>query len=106
MLLNYVNLSGTGTETLSAALTDGSTKTITRLLICNRDSTAITASLWLQNAGGDIYYIIRNVEIESGYTLDVLDGDPLVYNDTYNLNASLGHSDYIADVIINETRTH
>ena len=102
MTFNYVSLSGTGTETLSALKTKNHSKKVTRLLICNTDTTAITASLWLENTGGDTRYILKNIEIESGYTLDVFDGIPFIYDDNYKLNISLGDAGYVADVIMNE----
>ena len=72
------------------------------LLICNTDTTAITVSLWLETSGAATKYILKSVEIESGYTLDVFDGIPFIYDDNYKLNISLGHSDYVAEVIMNE----
>jgi hypothetical protein len=102
MTFKYVSLSGTGTETLSALKTKNHSKKVTRLLICNTDTTAITVSLWLETSGAATKYILKSVEIESGYTLDVFDGIPFIYDDNYKLNISLGHSDYVADVIMNE----
>tara|TARA_R100000322_G_scaffold132310_1_gene88194 strand:- start:404 stop:721 length:318 start_codon:yes stop_codon:yes gene_type:complete len=102
MTFNYVSLSGTGTETLSTLSAQKHSKKVMRLLICNTDTTAITASLWLETGAGATKYILKNIEIESGYTLDVFDGIPFIYDDLYKLNISLGDAAYQADVIFNE----
>jgi len=103
MTFKYLNVSGTTvSQILSTNTDDGKTKKIFRLLICNTDTTAITVNLFLQNAGGDTYYILKTIEIESGYTLDVFEGEPFVYDDTFRLVFTLGHTDYAADIIMNE----
>ena len=103
MTFKYINVNATtAAQILSANTDDGKTKKITRLLICNTDTTAIAVNLYLSNAGGDTYYILKNIEIESGYTLDVFEGEPFVYDDTFRLVYANGHTDYTADVIMNE----
>ena len=101
MTFNYINLSGTGVEILSAATSDGRTKKLERLLITNTDTTAITVSLYLDDSS-DQYYILKLAESDSGFTLDVLDGTPLVYDDTFILKVTLGDAAYVADIIMNE----
>tara|TARA_R100000900_G_C3235305_1_gene143993 strand:- start:39 stop:356 length:318 start_codon:yes stop_codon:yes gene_type:complete len=104
MTFRYLNVSATTDEqVLSAATSDGKTKKVFRLLICNTDTTAITVNLYLKN-NGDTYYILKSVEIEAGYTLDVFEGEPFVYDDAFKLAFTLGHTDYVADIIMNEIR--
>ena len=103
MTFKYLNVSATTAEqVLSVATSDGKTKKVFRLLICNTDTTAITVNLYLKNAGADTYYILKSIEIESGYTLDVFEGEPFVYDDAFKLIFTLGHTDYAADIIMNE----
>ena len=103
MTFKYVSVSGTtAAQRLSEVTNDGKTKKVFRLLICNTDTTAITVNLFLTNAGGDTYYILKGIEIESGYTLDVFEGEPFVYDDTFRLVFTLGTTDYAADIIMNE----
>jgi len=103
MTFKYLNVSGTTVaQILSANTGDGKTKKVFRLLICNTDTTAIMVNLFLQNADGDTYYILKTIEIESGYTLDVFEGEPFIYDDAFRLIFSLGHTDYAADIIMNE----
>ena len=103
MTFKYLNVNGTTAEQiLSATTSDGRTKTVFKLLICNTDTTAITVNLYLKNAGGDTYYILKTIEIDIGYTLDVFEGKPFVYDDAFKLTFTLGHTDYTADIIMNE----
>jgi len=103
MTFKYLNVNATtAAQVLSGNTDDGKTKKIFRLLICNTDTTAITVNLYLTNPGGDTYYILKNIEIASGYTLDVFEGEPFVYDDAFRLVYANGHTDYTADIIMNE----
>ena len=65
MTFKYLNVNGTTAEQiLSATTSDGRTKTVFKLLICNTDTTAIAVNLYITNPGGDTYYILKNIEIE------------------------------------------
>jgi len=105
MTFKYLNVSATTVnQILSDAANDGKTKKIFRLLICNTDTEAITINLFLSNDSGNTYYILKTIEIDIGYTLDVFEGEPFVYDDSYRLVFSLGHTDYSADIIMNEDK--
>jgi hypothetical protein len=102
MIFNHKNVSGTGTQVLSAAVTNATkVYTVDRLLICNTDSTNITATVRL-NDGTDTFQIAHNVTIPIGITLDVFRGIPFQYEKSYALEVILGNAGYTADIIFNQ----
>ena len=80
--------------------TAGDFYTIKRLLICNTDNADITANVWIK-IGTDVYYIVEGVTIPVRTTIDILDGEDLVYSGTNRLYMNLGSSGDTADVTLN-----
>ena len=102
MISNHKNVSGTGIQVLSTAIT-GANKifTIERLLICNTDSTDITVSLYLDD-GSDQFYLLKVTTIPTAVTLDFLNGIPFQYQSSYAVKLVLGDAAYTADIIFNQ----
>ena len=102
MEFKYLNVSGTGIQTLSAAVTDSDdVYVVERLLICNTDTTAISVDLWLDDGAGNAPYILDGVEIPVGVTLDFLNGIPFSFKASHRLSLQLTDAAYEADVICN-----
>lgn len=103
MEFNYRSITSSGnTPVVIADSVADSTDSfsIERLLICNTDSTAITASVYL-NDGVTDYYLLKNITIPVGATLDFLNGIPFTYQANNRVYVVLGDAGYTADIIFN-----
>jgi hypothetical protein len=102
MIFNHKNVSGTGTQTLSAATADSTqVYTVERLLICNTDTTDITVTVNL-NDGSDTFALLSDTTIPVGVTLDMFHGLPFQYERSYAFEVILGDAAYTADIIFNQ----
>ena len=98
MIVKYYNkiVNATAVEII-----DINTKTekLTSMTLANVHSSDATVQVYLLNAAGTLYYIIKDVVIPTGSTLK-LESDELDYDaDTFNLYIKLGGSTPV-DVII------
>ena len=102
MEFNYLNISGTGAQILSQLVTaSDDVYVVERLLICNTDTTDIKVNLWLDDGAGNTPYILKEIIIPIGATLDFLNGIPFSFKASHRLSLQLTDAAYTADVICN-----
>jgi hypothetical protein len=104
MEFNHKRISGTGVQTLSAAIADSERiYTIERLLICNTDTEDITVNLYLDD-GSEDFYLLKATSVPQAMTLDFLNGIPFHYRASYALKLSIAASGTpTADIIFNQS---
>jgi hypothetical protein len=76
------------------------------LYIVNTDSTSIGVDLYLSTDNGVSVHIpiLDGIKIAVGYTLDVFDGIPFEYSDTYGLFFKMTDAAYTANVTGNYSK--